>query len=61
MYATMKESGYIYIEYIGNKQHILMDNKGFYEVWASNKNHASYGIKYRNTHLEFCHTAKRYN
>jgi hypothetical protein len=30
------------------------DENGKCELWFSNKNHASYGIKYKNTDLEFC-------
>lgn len=26
------------------------------EVWVANKNHASYGLIYKNTHLEFAHS-----
>jgi len=47
-------SGYAYIKYLGDKQHLLKDKAtGKLEVWVSNKNHASYGIVYKNTHLEF--------
>lgn len=59
MYETMKQSGYEYIGYIGNGGHVLRlgHGVGAYEVWYSNKNHAGYGIIYKNTHLEFAHTA----
>lgn len=52
---TMKEAGYRYGSFLGNRQHCLVDlETGNSEIWASNKNHAGYGIKYKNTHLEFC-------
>ena len=53
MKETLKEAGYIKIEPIGNGEYILTDGEGKKELWFSNKNHASYGIKYKNTHLEF--------
>jgi hypothetical protein len=52
---TLKEADYTYIKSLGNGEHILSrneDNK--LEIWANNKNHASYGIIFKNTHLEFC-------
>lgn len=34
--------------------HVLRDNDtGSLELWVANKDHASYGIVYKNTHLEF--------
>jgi hypothetical protein len=55
MKETLKQAGYKYIKYAGCNQHILqnVDTKNS-EIWASNKNHASYGLIYKNTHLEFC-------
>jgi hypothetical protein len=51
---TLKEAGYKYIKYIGYQTHILQDlETGEKEVWFANKNHAGYGIIYKNTHLEF--------
>ena len=50
---NLKEAGYIKIESIGNKEFILTNNSNKREIWFTNKNHASYGIKYKNTHLEF--------
>ena len=50
---TLKEAGYTKIESVGKGQFILTDESGKEEVWFANKNHASYGIKYKNTHLEF--------
>jgi hypothetical protein len=51
---NMKKAGYKYMKYTGYKTHILQDlETGENEVWVANKNHASYGIVYKNTHLEF--------
>lgn len=50
---TLKQAGYISIKSVGNKEFILTDSSGKQELWFSNKNHASYGIKYKNTDLEF--------
>ena len=49
---TFKQAGYKYVKYLGNKQHLLI-NEGEKEIWFTNKNHASYGLIYKNTHLEF--------
>lgn len=52
---TLKQAGYIYIKSLGNGQHVLADEcGGRQEVWGKNKNHAGYGLIYKNTHLEFC-------
>jgi hypothetical protein len=59
MKETMKKAGYKYIKSLGYKAHELEDVKtGKREFWFANKNHASYGIIYKNTHLEFGHTIK---
>lgn len=52
---TIDEAGYKYIRYSESLHaHILEDlETGKQELWVSNKNHASYGIIYKNTHLEF--------
>jgi len=55
----LKAEGYQYIRYLGNGEHLLLDTnqpsdyKYRYEIWFANKNHASYGLIYKNTHLEF--------
>lgn len=51
---NMKEAGYVKAQSRKNGTVILTDTEGKREVWACRKNHASYGIKYKNTHLEFC-------
>lgn len=58
MRETLKEAGYIKIEKSGYNEYILTDESGKREVWFSNKNHASYGIKYKNTDLEFVRSIK---
>lgn len=49
----IKGEGYTYIEYLGNGEHLLANPYDDLEVWFSNKNHASFGLVYKNTHLEF--------
>ena len=56
MKETFKQAGYTYIENLGNKTHKLQTNEGTFEVWFANKNHASYGLIYKNTHLEFAYS-----
>lgn len=53
MKETLKQGGYKDIQSVGHKEFILIDENGKKELWFSNKNHASYGIIYKNTHLEF--------
>lgn len=54
---AMKNSGYKYIKYIGNREHLLCFENDNMEIFQSNKNHASWGLIYKNTHLEFCRSA----
>ena len=57
MKQTIKEAGYKYDMYLGSKEHRLLNlNTGKHEVFVANKNHASWGIIYKNTHLEFVAT-----
>lgn len=53
---TIKQAGYKYIGFLDG-EHVLqnLDTKEL-EVWVANKNHASYGLIYKNTHLEFAHS-----
>ena len=57
---TMASQGYKYLCYLGRGQHLLkkmfMEGVGSEEVWFANKNHASYGLIFKNTHLEFAHS-----
>jgi hypothetical protein len=50
---TFKEAGYKYIKYLGDGEHLLINDNGVREVFITNKNHANWGLKYKNTHLEF--------
>jgi len=50
---TMKEAEYTYVKYLGDGEHLLRNSYGTLELFAVNHNHASWGIKYKNTHLEF--------
>lgn len=53
MKQTLKEAGYQHIA-IDGKLHILKEiSTGKLEIWFANKNHASFGLIYKNTHLEF--------
>ena len=57
---TLKQADYSYVSYEGNKQHVLRNTQtGELELWFSNKNHASYGLVYKNTHLEFARTISK--
>jgi len=62
MKETLKQAGYNYMRYLGNGEHLLEYVKGEkpyqFEIWTKNKNHASYGLIYKNTHLEFCRSAR---
>lgn len=54
MKETLQQAGYTYVRYSKTlKAHILRDEDGKLELWTANKNHASYGLIYKNTHLEF--------
>ena len=47
-------AGYRHLKYLGHRQHLLLNivsNKN--ELFFSNKNHSSWGLIYKNTHLEF--------
>lgn len=56
MKQILKQGNYKYITYLGNKEHLLLNlNTKEFEIWFANKNHASYGLIYKNTHLEFAH------
>lgn len=53
MKETLKQAGYKHIKTLGNGEHLLEDEDGKKEIWFANKNHASWGLIYKNTHLEF--------
>lgn len=53
MKEKLAEAKYKYEKYLGNKSHLLrnMDTDKL-EIFFSNKNHASWGLIWKNTHLE---------
>ena len=53
MKETLKQAGYSHVATLGHGQHVLADDTGKLELWVCHKGHASYGLKYKNTHLEF--------
>lgn len=54
MKETFNKANYQYLKYLGLKQHLLLNvDAGTKEVFSSNKHHASWGLIYKNTHLEF--------
>jgi|LakMenEpi03Aug12_release.lakeMendotaPanAssembly.Ray.scaffolds.fasta_scaffold3810350_2 hypothetical protein len=54
MKETVKQANYKYLNYLGNQQHLLLNIvTNNIELFFSNKNHASWGLIYKNTHLEF--------
>jgi hypothetical protein len=54
MKMTFAQAGYSYVKMLSKGTHVLRDNETKkLEVWFCNKNHASYGLIWRNTHLEF--------
>jgi len=50
---TLKEAGYTHVCMSGPGNHILQNENGGYELWTVAKNHASSGLRYKNTNLEF--------
>ena len=51
--VSLKVAGYEELESLGNGEFLLTDSEGNKELWFANKNHASFGIRHKNTHLEF--------
>lgn len=59
-YETMQEAGYRFIRKDDANGYLLQDTETKnLEWWFANKNHASYGIKFRGTHLEFARSADK--
>jgi hypothetical protein len=61
MKETFKQAGYRYVYKLSKGEHLLEYSDGKKEVWFNNKNHASSGLIYKNTHLEFARTASQYD
>lgn len=53
---SLNGEGYSYIKSLGFGEHLLKNIEGELEVWFANKNHASYGLIFKNTHLEYAHS-----
>lgn len=54
MKETLQKAGYRMIASNAQGEHLLSNSEtGEFEIWFNNKNHASYGLIYKNTHLEF--------
>ncbi len=53
--VTMHDAGMEYARFSKEMGgHVLRDvETGKFELWFANKNHANYGIIFKNTHLEF--------
>lgn len=60
MKESIKAGGYKYLGYDrASHEHSLLNlGSNTIEIWFANKNHASYGLIYKNTHLEFARTLK---
>ncbi len=64
---TLLQAQMRHVKTLAKGKHVLqaVDERGsvdgyvpYFEVWYASKNHASYGIIYGNTHLEFGYTMK---
>lgn len=59
MKETMTKAGYRHVATFFKGEHLLENvETGKRELWFANKNHAGYGIIYKNTHLEFARSIK---
>ena len=58
---TFKQAGYKYDCFNPETGEHYLHNllTGDREVWFANKNHASYGLRFKNTHLEFARSVTR--
>ncbi len=62
MKQTLRQANYKYQKYLGDKMHILKEvDSDNLELFFSNKNHASWGLIYKNTHLEYITSIKKEN
>ena len=53
MKQTLKQAGYIYMMHDRGEHYLGNVATGEVEVFTANKNFAGWGLKYKNTHLEF--------
>lgn len=59
MKQTFQQANYEYIAYLENKEHLVRDiSTNKLELFFANKNHASLGLIFKNTHLEFVRSIK---
>lgn len=58
MKQTLKKAGYTHkgIHPITGEHILKLKGKKELEAWFANKNHAGFGLIYKNTHLEFGYT-----
>lgn len=51
---TLKQAGYTYVRFDKSERvHILKNEDGGLEKFVARKGHASWGLIWKNTHLEF--------
>lgn len=54
MKQTLHQAEYKYIKYLGNRDHLLLNEAcNALEVFSPQKFHSGWGLIYKNTHLEF--------
>jgi len=54
MKETPRQANYRHVKYLGSKKHLLLEiSQNQLELFVARKNHASWGLIYKNTHLEF--------
>lgn len=55
---TLSEESYIYLSFRNGYHYLTQKGSEEIEKWVANKGHASSGLRWRNTDLEFCGTVK---
>ena len=57
MKETIQQANYYYCDMLCKGKHLLRNlDTGKIEIFVTNKNHAGWGLIFKNTHLEFCKT-----
>tara|TARA_R110000868_G_scaffold16566_4_gene73982 strand:- start:451 stop:651 length:201 start_codon:yes stop_codon:yes gene_type:complete len=56
MKQTLEQAGYTFIKKTNDGEYLLLNEDNEVEVFGKNKNHAGWGLIFRNTHLEFTHS-----
>ena len=55
MKQTLAEAGYSFNKFLGGGLAVFTEiSTGRHEIFATNKNHASWGLRWRGTDWEFC-------